>query len=91
MSKTITVTEMSKGLADFMNQVAYRRKSFVIKRGNKEIAELRPVSKGLTGAEFLEFWKNGPHLSHEDAEAFAEDYYAVKASEPIEDYDPWER
>lgn len=91
MSKTITLTEMHRSLADIMNQVDYRRKSFIIKRGNKEIAELRPVTKGIAGAELLEFWKNGPHLSPEDAEAFAEDYYAMKASERVEDYDPWER
>lgn len=91
MSKTITVTELSRGLADYMNHVAYRRKNFKITRGNKEIAELRPVQKGLSGAEFLEIFNSLPRLSPEDAEAFAEDYYAMKGAEPVEDYDPWER
>ena len=91
MSKTITVTEMSRNLAEYMNQVAYRRESFRITRGNKEIAELRPVQKGLTGSELLDLFNSLPRLSPEDAEALAKDYYDIKASEPVEDYDPWER
>lgn len=91
MSKTITVTEMSRNLAEYMNQVAYRRESFRITRGNKEIAELRPVKRGLKGSEVLTLFKSLPRLSPEDAEALAKDYYEMKASESAEDYDPWER
>lgn len=91
MSKTITVTEMSRNLAEYMNQVAYRRESFRITRGNKEIAELRPVRKGISRSELLDLFDLLPRLSSEDAEALAEDYYGMKASELVEDYDPWER
>lgn len=91
MSKTITVTEMHRSFADYINQVTYKRRSFSLTKGNRTVAEIRPIVKGMTGAEFLEFWANAPHLDPEDAEQFAKDVEQARAeanSLPIRD--PWQ-
>jgi len=52
MSEMLTVTEVVRHFAEYLNRVAYRRESFVLIRGNKAIAELRPLPTGkrLAGA-----------------------------------------
>ena len=91
MPNTLTVTEMSRRFADYINRVAYRGESFILTRGNKPIAEIRPLRKGLTGAELVKILKDGPHLDPDDVERFAQDIDDARNSIPVEDYDPWER
>ncbi len=51
MSGTLTVTEVVRHFAEYLNRVAYRRESFVLVRGKKPIAELRPLPIGRRLAE----------------------------------------
>ena len=44
MSQTLSVTEVARHFAEYINRVAYRGECFVLMRGNKPIAELRPLS-----------------------------------------------
>ena len=44
MSWTLTVTEVARHFAEYLNRVASRGECFVLMRGNKPIAELRPVA-----------------------------------------------
>ena len=91
VSKTLTVTELARKFAEYINRVAYRGEKFIVTRGKKPVAELRPVSSGIKMSELAAFYASLPHLSPEDAEAFAQDIEAARRSEPIEDYDPWAR
>jgi antitoxin (DNA-binding transcriptional repressor) of toxin-antitoxin stability system len=91
MSKTLTVTEMSRKFADYINRVSYRRESFTLIRGNRPVAEVRPVPSGIKMSELPAFFASLPRLSAEDAEQFAEDIEYARRSAMIEDYDPWER
>ena len=43
MSQTLSVTEVARHFAEYINRVAYRGECFVLMRGNKPIAELRPL------------------------------------------------
>ncbi len=91
MAKTVTVTEMSRGFAEYINRVAYRGESFVLTRGNKPIAEIRPLKKGLTGAEVIEVLTQGPHLDPDDVEQFAKDIDDARHElDSIGVRDPWE-
>lgn len=91
MSKTLTVTEMARSFADYINRVAYRGEHFVLTRGNKPIAELRPVKRGITGHELVEIFKNGPHLDPDDVEQFARDVEEAREElNRIGVRDPWE-
>jgi prevent-host-death family protein len=91
MSQNLTVTEMSRRFAEYINRVAYRGESFVLTRGNKPVAEIRPLKKGLTGAELLKALRSGPHLDPDDVEQFAKDIEdARRELDSIGVRDPWE-
>ena len=46
MAEVIAVTEVVRHFADYVNRVVYRRESFVLLRGSKPVAELRPLPVG---------------------------------------------
>jgi antitoxin (DNA-binding transcriptional repressor) of toxin-antitoxin stability system len=90
MPETLTVTEVVRHFADYVNRVAYRRESFVLVRGNKPIAELRPLPIGKRLAELPGLLASLPHLSAAEAEAFAADLDAARdALGRSEVRDPW--
>jgi antitoxin (DNA-binding transcriptional repressor) of toxin-antitoxin stability system len=64
MSQTLTVTEIARHFAEYINRVAYRGEHFVLMRGNKPIAELRPVLAGKRLADLPALCASLPHLSH---------------------------
>ena len=43
---TLSVTEMVRGFSDYVNRVMYRRERFILFKGSKPVAELRPVAYG---------------------------------------------
>ena len=73
MEYTLSVTELVRNFADYVNRVFYRRERFVLTRGNKPVAELRPLPAGRTLAELPQIMASLPHLSAEDAAQFADD------------------
>jgi len=91
MTSTLTVTEMARKFADYINRVAYRGDRFILTRGNKPVAEIRPLPRKLTGREFAEIWKSLPHLTPEEAEEFGRDIDAAREElNKIPIRDPWE-
>ena len=91
MPRTLTVTELSRKFADYMNRVKYRRESFIVTKGKEPFAEIRPLHKGITGRELADLLKNGPHLDPDDVEQFARDIEeARKELDRIPIRDPWE-
>jgi antitoxin (DNA-binding transcriptional repressor) of toxin-antitoxin stability system len=62
MSQTLSVTEVARHFAEYINRVAYRGECFVLMRGNKLIAELRPVPVGKRLAELPALLSSLPHL-----------------------------
>ena len=73
MEYTLSVTELVRNFADYVNRVFYRRERFVLTRGNKPVAELRPLPAGRTLAELSQIVASLPPLSVEDATQFADD------------------
>jgi len=69
----ITVTEVSRHFADYLNRVAYRRESFTLVRGNKPLAELRPLPAGARLSELPGLFASLPHLSSVEATEFGVD------------------
>lgn len=70
MAETVTSTEAARHFADYLNRVAYRRESFVVVRGNKRLAELRPLPAGRRLGDLPSLVASLPHLSAEDAADF---------------------
>ncbi|MXX10654.1 MAG: hypothetical protein F4201_06180 [Nitrospira sp. SB0677_bin_15] len=91
MAHTLSVTEMARHFAEYINRVAYRGESFVLVRGNKPMAELRPLPVGKRLAELPSLLASLPHLSSAEATQFADDLTAAReALARAEVRDPWE-
>jgi antitoxin (DNA-binding transcriptional repressor) of toxin-antitoxin stability system len=91
MSQTLTVTEIARHFAEYINRVVYRGECFVLVRGNKPIAELRPLPAGKRLADLPALCASLPHLSAADAAQFAADLTeAREALARVESHDPWQ-
>jgi antitoxin (DNA-binding transcriptional repressor) of toxin-antitoxin stability system len=89
-SSTLSVTEVARHFAEYVNRVAYRGESFVLVRGNRPVAELRPLPSGKRLAELPALLASLPRLSESEAAQFAEDLAAAAASlTRMEVRDPW--
>jgi antitoxin (DNA-binding transcriptional repressor) of toxin-antitoxin stability system len=85
----ITVTQLARNLADFMNRVAYRGERFTVMRGNREIAEIGPAPRGRPLAELAAVLDALPRLSASDAESFAADLDETRRSVGPPGQNPW--
>lgn len=91
MSETLTVTEVVRHFAEYVNRVTYRRESFVLMRGNKAVAELRPLPTGKRLSELPGLFASLPHLSADEAGSFADDLDSARlALGGLEVRDAWE-
>ncbi|MFQ5740269.1 MAG: type II toxin-antitoxin system Phd/YefM family antitoxin [Acidobacteriota bacterium] len=90
MSQTLTVTEVARHFAEYLNRVAYRGECFVLVRGNKPVAELRPLPAGKRLAELPVLCASLPPLSATEAAQLADDLSAAReALARTEVGDPW--
>ncbi|NLO28848.1 MAG: type II toxin-antitoxin system Phd/YefM family antitoxin [Actinobacteria bacterium] len=85
----ITVTQLARNFAEYVNRVAYRRESFRLVRGNKPLAELRPLPMGTRLSELPGLLASLPRLSAAEAGEFALDLDAARG-ELGEVGDAWE-
>ena len=69
----ISVTELARNLADFINRVSYRGERFEVERGKRLVAELTPIPRGRSLGELPDLLASLPHLTLEDAAHFAAD------------------
>jgi antitoxin (DNA-binding transcriptional repressor) of toxin-antitoxin stability system len=91
MTTTISVTKIARHLADYLNRVAYRGESFLLVRGNKAVAELRPVSRGTKLGDLPALLTSLPRLSADEADAFAKDLDLMRKerAESEDFHNPW--
>ena len=75
----VTVTQVARNFADYINRVAYRHESFTLVRGNRPLAELRPLPAGARLSELPALLASLPRLSPAETEDFAEDLRAAQA------------
>lgn len=91
MQTTLSVTEMVRGFSDYINRVVYRRESFLLMKGRKPVAEIRPVPVGLKLSELDSLLKSLPSLTPEEAEAFAADIESARQETRNQELrDPWQ-
>lgn len=79
MSHTPSVTEVARNFADYINRVAFRGEHFVLMRGRRAVAELRPVPVGKRLAELPALLASLPHLSEAEISTLAEDIESSRA------------
>ena len=86
----LTVTEAVRHFSEYVSRVVYRHESFVLCKGKKPVAELRPLPRGRRLGDLAGILRSLPHLSKEDTEAFAKDVEAARialASDKLRN--PW--
>jgi antitoxin (DNA-binding transcriptional repressor) of toxin-antitoxin stability system len=89
MSEALSVTEAARHFADYVNRVMYRRESFVLTRGNKPVAELRPLPTGRRLGDLPSLIAGLPHLDPDDD--FGADIDSARAELCEKGLrDPWE-
>ena len=91
MPVRLTVTELVRNFAEYINRVVYRRESFVLLRGNRPVAELKPLPTGLLLGELPGLLDSLPHLHADEAAAFSADLEAARGELGRREVaDPWE-
>lgn len=60
-ARPVPSTDMARNFGDYLAQVRYGHRSFLIEKNNKPVAELRPLgAETCTLREFVEKWKSLP-------------------------------
>jgi hypothetical protein len=79
-STSVTVTEFSRGLSEFLNQVQYQRQVLDIVGGKRIIARVSPAAAvdGYPIGKLDEFFARSPSLGA-DRTAMADDVNTVRA------------
>ena len=87
----ISISEVSRNFADYINRVAYRGESFTLIRGKKQVAELKPVPRAKKLGELKNLLKTLPELSEKEFDAFTDDLKLIRTAGNREMLrDPWE-
>jgi antitoxin (DNA-binding transcriptional repressor) of toxin-antitoxin stability system len=68
-----SVTDIARHFSDVINRVAFRGERFVLVRGRRAVAELRPVHPGVRIADLPAVFAALPRLTPADAAAFSTD------------------
>jgi antitoxin (DNA-binding transcriptional repressor) of toxin-antitoxin stability system len=89
MAKTISVTEVLRNFADYINRVAYRGERFVLMRGGRPVAELSPVPTGTRLGELPSLLASLPRLRQDDADALSLEVEAARRDLEAPPEDPW--
>lgn len=89
-TKIITVTEIVRNFSDYINRILYRGEHFILTKGNRKVAEIRPVAEGLKLADFPALLESLPPLDEEDKNHFLSDIKDARESTKNEIVrDPW--
>jgi len=90
MSQTCTVAEVSRHFTEYIDRVASHGECFVLVRGNKPIAELRPMPEGKRLSELPALCASLPPLSATEAAHLSDDLVSARESlSRAEVHDPW--
>ncbi|HEX8273485.1 MAG TPA: hypothetical protein VF615_12690 [Longimicrobiaceae bacterium] len=91
MRSTPSVTDVARNFAEYINRVAFRGERFVLMRGKRPVAELRPVATGKRLRELPALLASLPRLSESEAVELAADLDAARRDlSQASLRDPWE-
>ena len=90
MASELSVTELARNFSDFVDRVHHRGESFVVTRGKRPVAELRPVPTGRRLADLPALLASLPRLSPQDCDDWEADLDAARRQlAEVEMADPW--
>jgi antitoxin (DNA-binding transcriptional repressor) of toxin-antitoxin stability system len=85
-----SVTDVARNFADYVNRVAFRGERFILMKGKRAVAELRPVAGGVRARDFPNLMASIPHLTPEELHDFAADIETARRElDAIPLRDPW--
>ncbi|MCW2312592.1 hypothetical protein [Rhodoferax antarcticus] len=86
----LTVTEFSRGLSDFLNQVQYQGQTLDIQRGKRVVARVLPAAApgGFPLDRLDDLLLKGPQISGSERQSMAKDVGALRSNLLTRD-DPW--
>jgi antitoxin (DNA-binding transcriptional repressor) of toxin-antitoxin stability system len=79
MRYAASVTEVARNFADYFDRVAFRGERFVLTRGGRAVAELRPVPVRERLGDLSALLDSLPRLGPNDAASFEADLAAARA------------
>jgi antitoxin (DNA-binding transcriptional repressor) of toxin-antitoxin stability system len=89
---SVTATEFTRGISDYLSQVQYRGQVIDISRGKKTVARIMPAPamSGLPIAQFDAWLAQAPRLDEDDADDWLLELQAQRASQREPVRNPWE-
>ncbi len=89
-TKVVTVTEAVRNFSEYINRVTYRHEAFILRKGKKPVAELRPLPHGRRLGDLPSILRALPSLSRTDVAAFAKDVDTARTDLAAGELrDPW--
>ncbi len=91
MIQKLSITDLARNFSDYINRVFYKRERFVVIKGNRPVAELRPIPEVQTLGDLLSMFDQTNMLSDEEAKSFAKDLDSSRNdfnAAPLRD--PWD-
>jgi len=87
---TLTVTETVRNFSEYINRIVYKHESFILVKGKKPVAELKPLPMGRTLADLPHIVLSLPSLTKSEADAFSRDIVKGRQLQKnIKSRDPW--
>lgn len=82
--------QVARNFAEYLNRVAFRGEHFILRRGSRPVAELRPAMTGRRLGDLPGLLASLPRLSEQDADGFARELNQARTElEGQELRDPW--
>ena len=90
ISRAISVTEANRHFSEYINRIVYKHERFILLKGKKAVAELKPLPMGRILSELPGLISTLPKLAEEEITSFTKDIIDNrKKSEHEEMKDPW--
>ncbi len=90
-SIALSVTDVARHFSEYINRVTYKGDRFVLVKGGKEVAELKPVPKGRRLSELAALLKTSARLTPDEAESFEKDVESARVEmNEAEVRNPWD-
>jgi antitoxin (DNA-binding transcriptional repressor) of toxin-antitoxin stability system len=91
VSNVRTVTEVARNFAEYINRVVFHGERFVLVRGRRAVAELRPVPGGRRLGELPALLASLPRLTPDEVDALERDWSEARNElRSLVPGDPWE-
>jgi antitoxin (DNA-binding transcriptional repressor) of toxin-antitoxin stability system len=91
MATTLSIDDFPEHTRSQLDRVVHGSETIVLMEAGKAVAEIRPVPPQRDSETIAQLFRNLPHLTPEEAEAFGRDIdEARRAADRIPVRDPWQ-